>query len=199
MSRVIVAPIVEGHGDSQAVPVLLRRIANELYAFYALEVLRPIRMPRTKATNEVELRRAVELARLKGAEAAALDDTTFVLMLLDADDDPPCMLAPRLLRSAHRDDVDVSVVLANVEFETWFVGAASSLEDFLDLSAGGPPPQPEIQRCKKAWIEHRFKGNYGESIDQEKLAARMDLAICRATCPSFDKLCRELALRISPA
>lgn len=37
---------------------------------------------------------------------------------------------------------------------------------------------------------------YSETQDQPRMTAQMDLALCRRRCPSFDKLCRELASRV---
>ena len=52
-----------------------------------------------------------------------------ILVLLDADDDCPAELAPTLLNRARsaRPDCRVSVVLANREFEAWFLASAQSL------------------------------------------------------------------------
>jgi hypothetical protein len=83
-------------------------------------------------------------------------------------------------------------VVANLEYETWFVGAAESLSDFIDVPAH-VPDSPETERCRKGWVEQRTKsGRYSETIDQPRFTARMDLIACRRRCPSFDKLCREL-------
>jgi hypothetical protein len=44
-----------------------------------------------------------------------------VLILLDADEDLPCQVGPKLLKIARAVDtrVDVACVLANPEYETW--------------------------------------------------------------------------------
>jgi len=92
----------------------------------------------------------------------------------------------------------VVCVLANPEYETWFVAAAESLEDFLDLGGGETLSEdPEKDGLKKAWIESRFRGlRYSETVDQPRMTAAMDLALCRSRSPSFDKLCRELSKRL---
>jgi hypothetical protein len=122
-----------------------------------------------------------------------------VLILVDADTDLPCRLAPELLAWAReeRTDVDIVCIVANVEYETWFVAAAESLRDYLDLPEGeSAPHQPELERHGKRWIEQRFKRTkYSETQDQPAMTAKMDIALCRTRSPSFDKLCRELALR----
>jgi hypothetical protein len=93
--------------------------------------------------------------------------------------------------------VDVICVVANIEYETWFVAAAESLCDFLNESiAVDISNDPETQRQGKGWIERHFSGvKYSETQDQPAMTAKMDLAICRKRSPSFDKLCRELELR----
>jgi hypothetical protein len=196
VGRLRIAPIVEGHGEYEAIRILLTRIFYDLLGGERLEVVRPIRLPRSKILNEnqLELRRALELAGLKLNESQD-GWPAMVLILIDADTDLPCEIGPQLLEAATRirPDLAVSAVLANVEYETWFVGAAESLPGDLDLSQGPPPEDPEGTRSGKGWIETRFRGTkYSETVDQPAMTARMDLSLCRRRCPSFDKLCRDL-------
>lgn len=187
--------IVEGHGEVEAVRTLLQRIWTELLGRGHLEVLRPIRWPKSKLVQEKELVRAIELARLK-LEAAGDLTQGLVLVLLDADRDLPCELAPKLLRFGQgKGAPNLALVLANVEYETWFIAAADSLSQYLDLEAAHPlPVTPEEDRLGKTWIRKHFKGpKYSETVDQPRLTARMDLELCRERSPSFAKLCRELA------
>ena len=125
-----------------------------------------------------------------------MDDPKLILILLDADDDLPCELGPKVLQLAYsaRSDHNISCVIANVEYETWFVAAADSLSQFLSLKEGeSAPTDPESDRCGKGWIKTRFQGiKYSKTVDQPKLTAHMDLSMCRRRCPSFDKLCRDL-------
>jgi hypothetical protein len=57
-----IAPIVEGHGDVLAVPLLIRRIAAELDPTAFVHVERPIRRPRYTLVRPGELEQAVEVA-----------------------------------------------------------------------------------------------------------------------------------------
>jgi hypothetical protein len=115
------------------------------------------------------------------------------MVVVDADDDLPCRLAPELLRRCRTEihDDRVTCILPRREFETWFVAGAASLSGHLDT--GEIPNDPERQGVGKAWVQRRFRGvRYSETIDQAKLASAFDLIECRNRSPSFDKLCREL-------
>ena len=119
-----------------------------------------------------------------------------VILLLDADGDLPCVLAPQLLKAmtVGAPDIEKSCVLAKPEFETWFVASAESLSELLDLEGlSGHEMQPEVTGQRKAWIDQRMKrGGYSPTVDQPKMTARIDLVRCRERSPSFDKLCRDL-------
>lgn len=205
MIRLRVVPIVEGHGEVAAVRTLLERIWYELLGGDSLEILQPIRQPRSKIVKPDELLRAVRLAKLKLAQGHPFENggeeaRGTVLLLIDADDDLPCELAPQLVEIVlHNEaDVDFACVIANPEYETWFVGAAESLGRPLTLGSGEEvPDDPESARSKKGWLEAHFSGPYSPTVDQPKLTAAMDLSLCRDRCRSFDKLCRELDQRLN--
>jgi hypothetical protein len=194
-----IAAIVEGHGEYESIRVLLTRIWTELLGGEYLDVLRPIRHKRQQLAKQSELVRAVEFAISKLAHTPGPRIPAMVLILVDADTDLPCRLAPELLGWAKegRSGIDIVCIVANVEYETWFVAAADSLRDHLNLPVDKPlPDAPEQQRLGKGWIERHFRGaKYSETQDQPAMTAKMDLAICRTRSPSFDKLCRELAIR----
>lgn len=197
MTRLCVAPIVEGHGEDKAVRILLQRIWNELLGQEYIHVLRPIRGSRHKLVRREDLERAISLAASKLRGACTPGDPTLILVLLDADTDPACTLGPRLLDYATkvRPDADVACVLADVEYETWFVAAAESLRDFLDFPVA-TSDSPQKPRAGKRWIQKHFKRpKYSETLDQPGMTAKMDLELCRSKSDSFDKLCRELESR----
>ena len=198
MTRLRIVPIVEGHGEYNSIRILLQRVWSELLGGDYVEVVKPIRGSRGRLVQSAELSRAVDLAALK-LKAAEPDERGLVLILVDADEDQPCELGPRLLDEArrHRPDMDISCVVAKVEYETWFVAAARSLVRHLNLAEEEIPADPEDQRAGKAWIQKHFHGfKYSETVDQPAMTSEMDLAECRRRSPSFDKLCRELEKRL---
>lgn len=202
MSRLRIAPIVEGHGEDGALRILLQRIASEILGGVHIEVSRPIRGKRMKLVQSRELARALDLAMLK-LRASESDDPAMILVLLDADEDLPCQLGPELLTLAqrHRTDADISCVVANIEYETWLVAGAGSLGGYLDLSQDPELPEdPEKRRLGKGWIQRRFRGSrsYSPTVDQPAMTSRMDLHLVRERSPSFNKLCRDLETRFRP-
>ena len=166
-----------------------------------VNVLTPYRGKRQKLVKAGELARVLELgvSKLRGA---GLHHPSMILMLLDADSDLPCVLGPTLLALARkvRADADVSCVIANRDYETWFVAAAESLTEFLDVSSNSTiSDDPERARLGKGWIKANFLGSkYSETADQPRMTEAMDLHLCRQRSPSFDKLCRELERRFQP-
>jgi len=198
VNRINIAPIVEGQGDNASVRNLLWRTWNMLGGEHA-EVVQPIRRSRGKFLKETEhdLDHAVSLAALKVLQAGG----GLILILVDAENDCEKFgsLGPRLLARAQiaRGDLDVSCVIANVMFETWFIAAAESLEQYLDLNGVEIPEDPEAVRAGKGWIKkHMRSGHYSETIDQPRLTAALDLRLCRKRSKSYDKLCRELEARL---
>lgn len=181
-----VACIVEGHGECAALPVLLRRLAAD--RGQKVEVRPPIRLPRGKLVQPAELGRAVQLAaKLVGSGGR-------VLILLDADDDCPAHLGPRLLAigQQERADLRISVVVANREFEAWFLAAAESLAGRRGLVAEVEAPvDPETVRDAKGWLGGRMGRRYSPSVDQAALAAVFDVEMARGRSASFDKFLRE--------
>ena len=188
-------PIVEGHGEISAVPELLRRLAHEEFRNYQLEVMRPFRLPRGRILADAGLEKAVEL----GARKLAADGRTgAILVLLDADDDCPAVLAPALLQriTAVKPSLSSSVVIAKAEYESWFLASAVSLRGKNSVRAdANPPSNPESIRDAKGHLERELfvrDAKYSETIDQVSLTASMDFVEARR-CPSFEKLYRDMS------
>jgi hypothetical protein len=189
--------IIEGHGEEQAVPVLVRRIQQTLREDIQLEFQR-LRVPRHRMVKPRELERAVELAARLAIPPRA------ILVLVDADDDPPCILGPELLKRAKaaRPDVPVAVVLANREFETWFLAAIESLCGHRRLPADlHPIPDVESIRDAKGKLTNLMRGAgvYSPTPDQPALAATFDMNLARKRSDSFDKCWREVERLLAEA
>lgn len=190
-SPFVVVPIVEGHGEVEAVPALLRRVAAALDPARPIEVRRPLRVHRDRVVKDGELERYVELA------VRSADGDGAVLVLLDADDDCPATLGPWLLRRAKavRPHAAMAVVLANREFEAWLLAAAQSLRGHRGLAGDlNPPGDPESVRDAKGWLQDsRHDGfAYSPTADQPALVTVMDLDLAREASTSFAKLWRDV-------
>jgi hypothetical protein len=187
--RLRIVCIVEGHGECESVPILIRRIANRFDPGLDVQVPHPIRIPKSKLLKPGELERAVQLAAVR-AEAGG-----GILVILDSDDDCPAALAPELLArmQAARGDLPSAIVLANREFESWFLAAAQSLRGRKGFPEDLEPPiRPEAIRGAKEWLSQRVSGGaYSASVDQASLTAVFDLEPARRA-PSFDKCYREV-------
>jgi hypothetical protein len=188
---VSIACIVEGDGEVQAVPLLIRRIAAEAFPELQINVISPpIRVSRDKLMKAAELERAVELAARQVGPAGAIS------VLIDSDDDCPAIVAADLRRRARaaRGDFPISVVLAKREFEAWFLAAAVSLRGRRGLRTDLAPPRvPEEIRDAKGWLRDQMPAGrkYRETLDQPALAAVFDLTAARSS-GSFDKYYRDV-------
>lgn len=205
MSGLRAVPVVEGHGEVAAVRILLDRIWRELIGGEYVDILQPVRVPRSKLLrhdggrpearlNEAELERAVTLAAHKLKQRQTPPLPSLIVILLDANSDCPKELASQIVTvaRAHAGMYPVDCVLAKPEYETWFVAAAESLGKYLALSPPPIPDDPESANCRKKWVADRFRGTYSETADQPKLTAAMDLESCRERSRSFRKLCKIL-------
>jgi hypothetical protein len=191
---IAIYPIVEGHGEVHAVPVLFRRIAFEICRRYDVQVLRPHRVPRGRmvAQDAIELHHAVALGALKISQTG---EPGVIFVLIDADDDCPAELGARLLREISRPNLATGVVVAKREYEAWFLAGAQSLRGHPNVSdTAVTPADPEAIRGAKQHLERHVLvrgAAYQETVDQPALTAVFGLEEARAA-PSFDKLCRDL-------
>ena len=181
-----IATIVEGYGEVDAVPILIRRIAERVLPGVNVQVPLPIRVERNRVLKAGELERAVELAALQTGQGGC------ILILLDADDDCPAEIAPEVLLRAieARGDRDIRVVLAKAEYEAWFLASADSIAGQYGIDAAATAPDdPESIRGAKEWLGARMPHGqrYRATLHQAALTAIFDLDAARAA-PSFDKL-----------
>lgn len=186
-----IAPIVEGHGEVQALPVLLRRLATALVPASRLILNPALRIKAgTFASDANYFRRHVELA----ARKAKPWPNACVLIVLDCEDHCPRQLGPELLQRARacRPDVPIIVILAYREFETWFLTAARSLRGVCGLPADlEPPVNSESLRDAKGWLSAKMRQPYNEPDHQPKLTAALAFDEAMAS-PSFARGFRKL-------
>lgn len=191
--------VVSGHGETQAVPILLRRIGAHFRPEASLRI-HSVRITETKLIRPGEMERAVELV----ARRVGLNGRIFVI--LDADDACPAQLGPELLKrvSETRPDARVAVVLAKREFEAWFLSSAESIQGKRGLpQVLQAPVNPEEIRGAKEWLgrQMRLGGQaraYAETVDQAALTAVFDLELARSRSDSFAKCFREIEALLAP-
>ncbi len=186
-----IAAIVEGDGEVEAVPVLIRRIGQEVSPLSPPTIPRPIRVRRQRILKAGELERYVGLA------AARAGDGGSILILLDANGDCPAEVGPLIQQRAWAagPGCRIEAVLAKCEYESWLIAAAESVAGargiLPDVSA---PKDPESVRGAKEWLRNRMQGaSYRPTADQAALTARFDMALARRRSPSFDKMWRATA------
>jgi hypothetical protein len=194
MKDVRIAAIVEGHGECEAVPILVRRIALDLdiEPGFIPCVLPPLRVPASRLLKEGEIERSVDLAARK------LQRHGGIIVIVDCDWEGGCPAreGPALLGRAvkARADFPVSVILAKKEYESWFLAAAESLRGKRGLSnIIEGPPDPETIRGAKEWLSERMPHgfSYSETDDQPAFTQIFDMAAARRA-DSFDKCYRDI-------
>lgn len=183
-------PIVEGHGEVDAVPILLRRLLEQ-HGAHQVRVEKPIRLPRGRLVNRDHLERAIRIG-------CAKTDDPAILVLLDADEDCPARLGPQLLswaRDVVPSRVPVGVVVAKTEYESWFLACLDQLRGQRGIRVDAEvPPDPEAIRGAKEYLQRQMVPGwvYSETVDQPALTRLLSLELARARSPSFDKLYREV-------
>lgn len=194
MARQVVA-IVEGHGEAEALPGLLRRLRQWLTPQDFADFPQPIRVHRDRfLQREDEFHRQMRLA------AAKCGQDGWILILLDADDDCPVLLGEKILSKAqafipHR---PISVVLANREFEAWFIACANALDGQNGFQLKTTIPPADSIRDAKGWLKKQMRvGAYSETTDQKEFVRLMDLQMAHNNSRSFRKLCAEWRKQMS--
>lgn len=181
----IIQPIVEGHGEVGAIPVLLRRFLAEA-GVHDIGVGKPIRRKRSELVQQASVQRSVRLALLQ-PECGA------ILIVFDSDDDCPRDLAPQIEAWARTEAgaIPCGVVMANREYEAWFLASLEALRGVrgivADASSHAAPEGP--RNAKGELRRHMIPGRgYAESVDQAAMTARLDCGAAYRGCRSFRKM-----------
>ncbi|SDN19351.1 protein of unknown function [Actinomyces ruminicola] len=178
-----VGSVVEGHGEVKALPVLIRRIAEER-GYYDVKVLSPHRLPRADMTG-TKVAAAVQMQRLRAGEDGV------VIVLYDADDDDPEQ--SQRLTSKALGDTQAVVALAVKEYEAWFLAAIESLRSHASIrDDAGFDGDPERPRNAKLRLEELMTESYKETLHQARFTGVMSLEAARTRSPSFAAFERAL-------
>lgn len=183
-------PIVEGHGEVTAAPVLLRRLLWDHAQCYGVDVGAPIRRTCTQFRRQEEVTRMVKLARLQ-------PDCAAVLLLFDGEDDCPVELAARVREWAQHaaEPIPCDVVIAYREYETWFLSAVESLRGRWGIADdAAAPANPQAKRDAKGALEEYMPVNraYSPTVNQADMSAVFDMALTHRRNRSFRKLVKTV-------
>ena len=194
--RSIIA-IVEGPGDKNAVPSLVRKILGERLCRYDI------------GTGKSQVAKGKDnlVGKFENFVEYAMDENpAAILVLVDADADCPVELASSLARraAAMNAPVPIAVVCAKSEYETWFICSLSDSEgDGIRRNLGLRPSvvcpeNAEFIRDAKGWLTDRMPRNrrYSPRIDQDDLTHHIAIELVHEKSRSFRRLCgavREIA------
>ena len=191
MEPLTIAPIVEGHGEQNAIRPLLTNIISSSDGTVYPRIVAPYRVPWGSLVNKPgELERAAQIVMREGGQGSRL------LVLLDADGNCPASLGPALLQRLviRFPDTPVSVSVAHWEYESWFVASAESIALYVGaaLEVEVPDNIEEIQN-PKVWIERNvLSRRYKETSDQASFSSAIDVPLARQRSHSFNRFCLEL-------
>ncbi|MBA4420606.1 MAG: hypothetical protein C0391_05615 [Anaerolinea sp.] len=190
-----IVPIVEGPGDIEAVPELLRRILYDLYHVYDWEIAHPL-----KANNLTTLRNNVNsfityAHRIPGCGA--------VLILLDLDDGCPKIEALSLaneIRHTYHFTYPTCVVLAHCEYESWFLASLDTIAGNCDIPEGlSSSSLAENRRGAKECLTRLMPPGiaYKETYHQVRMTQFIDLNLAQTRSRSFRRLCHAISQLIT--
>ncbi|MBC8432679.1 MAG: DUF4276 family protein [Desulfobacterales bacterium] len=205
MIRRKIIPIVEGYGEERAVPCLLQRWLRhrKFHKYFEIPDLA------INAKSCGRLKAGYDKVRHIGIEhyiiAALRNKPDAILVVIDADDE--CInrghgngLGPELLARAKTvaPNVPLAVVVANREYEAWFLAsltsirAAGLLPNTTRLQFQGPM-NPEDPRDCKGLITKLMGCRYEATVHQLELTRGLTFSPkAQYRSPSYGKLLRDL-------
>ena len=196
MKLPVFAPIVEGHGEREALRVLINTILAATQSDVYPLIVAPYRVPWGTLVNV-----AGELERYAAMGIRDGGPNTRLIVVLDADDRCPAELGPELLRRVRMrfPNNPASVNIADREYESWFIASSESIAQNVGArQALQVPSEIEAIRDAKGWLSQNVLGRpYKETTDQASLSSIIDVPLARQRSQSFDRLCREVERLLS--
>ncbi len=194
----VIVPIVEGVGEVEAVPLLLRRLLQEEFARYDWQVAKPKcahGCGNLLASGGLE--RFIEYAQPGGAAVLVLLDGDSVATL-PPDQRPEEDCAPGFAQllarraAAIRPQVPVVIVVVTWEYEAWFLASIETME-ITGLSSYHA--EMADTRSPKGWIDRHLPPGqkYLETIDQAKMTHKLDFRRVEERSRSFRRLKNALS------
>jgi hypothetical protein len=198
-----IIPIVEGHGEEKAVPCLVRRWLRHrgLDRFFDVPDFAINAKGCGKLRADYDERRHLGIEHYIRAALRGRPDA--IIVILDADDE--CMnrgprngLGPELLARAREEvsHLPLAVVVANREYEAWFLASLTSIRAVGLLPAAARirgDLDPEAPRDCKGLIARLMGCKYEETVHQLELTGGLTFSPrVKYRSPSYGKLLKDL-------
>jgi hypothetical protein len=190
----LIIPLGEGQGEEKSLPTLMRRLAPQGDVELNVQICTAWRVGHLQGLLKDDGKKwksTLNFARQKGAAG--------VLLLLDGDRPsglgrPPLCAGTvagnlvSLARSCGAGRIfSLAVVIARQEMESWFIAGAESLkagdrtgQPLVMRSAAVPATNlEEAPRDAKGWLAGNMHHGYKPAVDQQRLAACVDLGQVR--------------------
>lgn len=185
-----IASVVEGYGEVQALPILLRRIADEAF-FYDRDIRTPHRIARTSMTRE-------KVADAVRTQRAVVGEDGIVVVLYDSDDDDPDEIVETTKEQLAAAVCEALVFVAVREYEAWLLAGIDSLRGTPALKSDAHfEGDPESPRSPAGKLEEQMTESYKKTLHQARFTGRVDLSQVAERSPSFQKFYREFTEALS--
>ena len=187
-----IVPIVEGDGEVDAVPALLHKMLKAS-GRSDIGVGTPLNAHScSNLTKTGGLERFVQIAALR-------QDCGAILVLMDADKGCPLTIAKDFVDRIKKlgTKYPVVVVIANCEYEAWFLASLETitgkdLDGRTGLPAGTSYPTLDVEGRVgvKEWLDRKFPGSrkYKETQDQVCMTRLLDPELVQPRSRSFRRL-----------
>ncbi|MEX0805823.1 MAG: DUF4276 family protein [Candidatus Binatia bacterium] len=199
-----IIPVVEGHGEEYAVPIMLNNWFKHRRFFNFTTPDLAVRAHQASLLCEYDSQRERGIEHYLNLAMCGRPDA--ILVMFDADDEciarqdkqPYQPLGPELLQRArnHLPHIPISVVVANREFEAWYLAAYRRFKGrghFHRDTKFTPGFDVETPRDCKGHVSTSMGRKYSETADQKVLTEHLGFGsyISRYS-PSFKKLLKDL-------
>jgi len=185
-----IVPIVEGHGEKEAVPLLLRRILT-FQEVWHWTVARPIQVGNLNKLK-MKLPSFIKYA-LKYKDCAG------ILILLDLDDECPAVENKNLSKQINNLYLNcpAPVVFAHREYEAWFLASIEAIaRDKNNIFPQTLVYEKDVEskRGVKEWLSSQLPPgfSYKPTIDQARFTNLIDIHVAQQKSRSFRRLCHAV-------
>ena len=183
-SEIHIASIVEGHGDKNALPTLIKKLKPNTILY------EPTRIPRDKFLNDEQFRGK----HLKIMRAFVEDkDNKAVIILFDAEEECCKDLLKKIQKTVL---ADIDEVLSGINYI--FALAEKGYESWLMAGFGGSDTE---KGNPQQWLKDNISslnGRYRKAVDQKRISAQLDIEKAKKNSPSFHRFAEKItALTLS--